>query len=237
MTSLVSSLDDAWLKWLNSFAHQWPLLDKSVKHLLRTDELKFGLLVAMFYWLWFRADGERQMRRAVLVMTALGGIAGLFIARLLAILLPFRQRPLGRADLDFIMPLDYEPVVRTWSAFPSDHAVAAFALSTGFWLVSRPIGAVAFLHSFVLICLPRMYFGLHHASDVIGGALIGILVTLLLNRESLRRPVSSHAIAMEERFPGLFYTCFFLLFFEIATMFNGLRGLVGAAFKVIHGGS
>jgi uncharacterized membrane protein (DUF2068 family) len=73
--------------------------------------------------------------------------------------------------------MGYDSSLRTWSAFLSDHAVLAFALATGFWLVSRPTGIFACIHSALIICMPRMYYGLHHPS----GLLLQQMVVLFNN--------------------------------------------------------
>jgi len=227
-------LDDRCLTWLNSFLGRWPLFDKIVGYLQGTDELKFGVMVAVFYWLWFRYDPPDQRKRAILVMTALGSIAGLFLTRVLVTLLPFRERPFARPELHFHLPAGFDTGLRTWSAFPSDHAVMAFALATGFWMVSRPVGLLAYLHAALVICLPRAYYGMHHPSDLLGGALIGMAFVVVLTRESVSRPVMVRVLYYEQRHRGLFYLCFFLLLQQTVVMFNSLRVIAAAVLKVLR---
>jgi len=230
----IAALDDRCLLWLNGFVGRWPLFDRIVGFLLDTDELKFGVLVAIFYWLWFRYDPPDQRKRAILATTALGSLVAVLATRVLVILLPFRDRPLVRPELHLHLPLDPDLSLRTWSAFPSDHAVLSFALATGFWMVSRPTGIFAFIHSALIICMPRMYYGLHHPSDLLGGALIGILFVRLLTLEVVSRPVMVRVLYLEQRHRGVFYLCFFLLLQQMVVLFNNLRAVISLLMKLLR---
>jgi undecaprenyl-diphosphatase len=59
-------------------------------------------------------------------------------------------------------------------SFPSDHAVAAFAIAFAVAFISRRMGA-AFLAGATLIAVSRVIAGLHYPADVLGGAAIGLL--------------------------------------------------------------
>jgi hypothetical protein len=113
LLAFIRYLDDRSLLWLNSFMGRWPLLDQIVGRLLGTDELKFGVMVAVFYWLWFRYEPPDQRKRAILAMTAVASVVGLVVTRVLVILLPFRERPLSRPELHFHLPLNFDTGLRT----------------------------------------------------------------------------------------------------------------------------
>ena len=230
----IQFLDDRCLLWFNSFMGRWPLFDQIVGYMQSTDELQFGVIVAVFYWLWFRYDPPDQRKRAILAMTALGSLAGLFLTRVLVTLLPFRDRPFARPELHFHLPAGFDTGLRTWSAFPSDHAVMAFAFATGFWMVSRPVGVLAVLHATLVICLPRAYYGLHHPSDLLGGAVLGVLFVLVLTREAVSRPVMVRSLYFEQRHRGVFYLCFFLLLQQTVVMFASLRAVIALMLKLLR---
>lgn len=65
-------------------------------------------------------------------------------------------------------------------SFPSDHAVAAFAIAFSVALIGgRRLGAL-FLAAATLIGVTRVIVGLHYPGDIAGGALIGFLSALLV---------------------------------------------------------
>jgi undecaprenyl-diphosphatase len=65
-------------------------------------------------------------------------------------------------------------------SFPSDHAVAAFAIAFSVSLMGgRRIGAL-FLAGASLIAVTRIFVGLHYPGDVAGGALVGLLASLIV---------------------------------------------------------
>ena len=64
-------------------------------------------------------------------------------------------------------------------SFPSDHAVAAFAIAFAVALVGRRMGA-AFLAGATVIALTRVIAGLHYPGDVLGGAAIGLLAAVVV---------------------------------------------------------
>jgi undecaprenyl-diphosphatase len=59
-------------------------------------------------------------------------------------------------------------------SFPSDHAVAAFAIAFAVALVGRRMGAL-FLAGATVIGVTRILVGLHYPGDVLGGAAIGFV--------------------------------------------------------------
>jgi undecaprenyl-diphosphatase len=75
-----------------------------------------------------------------------------------------RVRPVDYAELDFRSGLR-RPIT---SAFPSGHATAAFCAAT---LLG---GGPAWYAAATAVSASRVYVRLHHASDVVGGAVIGL---------------------------------------------------------------
>jgi len=64
-------------------------------------------------------------------------------------------------------------------AFPSAHTAIAFAIAITIWLHDRTVGYV-FLALAVLVGVGRIIANVHYPVDVIGGAVIGIIVALLI---------------------------------------------------------
>jgi undecaprenyl-diphosphatase len=191
------------------------------------------ILVALLWWVWFRPDiaqgpdGEaiRRYHREVVVIALASGFIALVAGRLLAHYLPFRLRPMYEPALRALYPeanVD-EPVLRMWSAFPSDHSMLWCAVAMGIFLASRPVGTYALFHAVVLIGLPRIYLGLHYPTDVLAGTALGI--TCAMNLRAIRTRVCAPVLAFAQRYPGVFYGTAFVLSFELATQFGELRVL------------
>lgn len=112
-------------------------------------------------------DPER--REAWLICAALGPIAiGLNYGIKLAV-----RRP--RPVLEGLPPLAGAP---SSLSFPSAHAFSSFAVATAMVRVD-PAMAAAFLVALAL-ALGRPYLGMHYPSDVLAGAVLGVLLGLIV---------------------------------------------------------
>ena len=225
-------LDDRVLLWLNQFLFRWPSLDEFAAWLLNAYLFKFGPIVLVICALWFACSAQQAQRRQQLIECVLTGVAALFVGRALALALPYRLRPVARPDLDFIQGV--EVGARTWSSFPSDHAVLAFALAASLFRLSPGIGLWAAFHATAFICLPRLYFGYHHPSDLIGGALIGMALALAASRWPRRHALTAKLVQTERERPGMFYTAGFVVLFEFTEMFDSFRALARVVYRGLH---
>ena len=172
-----------------------------------------------------------------MIATVLSAFLALFVARALEALLPFRLRPLARPELALTVPPEFLDDLGRWSAFPSDHAVLAFALATGLMVASRPLGRLAFVHAAMFVCLPRLYFGLHHLTDLLGGALLGSAIALLCLGPPVRTWLVRRILPLRDMAPGPFHAIGFLVLLEVSVMFQDVRTLgsmVTAALRAIH---
>ncbi len=66
-------------------------------------------------------------------------------------------------------------------AFPSGHAAIFFALAAVAYLINRRWGIYLFIGA-VINALARVAVGVHWPIDVVGGAFLGIVVVLVLQR-------------------------------------------------------
>jgi undecaprenyl-diphosphatase len=83
------------------------------------------------------------------------------------------KRP--RPVLEGLPPLGGAP---SSLSFPSAHATSSFAVATAMTRVDS-LGALAFVLAFAL-SLGRPYLGMHYPSDVLAGALLGVVLGLLV---------------------------------------------------------
>jgi undecaprenyl-diphosphatase len=126
--------------------------------------------------LWFLDRPGPWYRWKIACLSSLSAAAvGLLIAQGISHLW-VRERPFVAHPHDtlLLVPPSHEP------SFPSDHAVAAFAIAFSVAFVGgRRVGA-GFLAGASVIALGRVLVGLHYPGDVAGGALIGLLSALLV---------------------------------------------------------
>jgi membrane-associated phospholipid phosphatase len=228
----IDRLDIYALTWLHQFLGRSKIFDALATAGLNDHVLKLGPFVFVICWLWFDAHPSREQRREQIIRALLTAVAALVLGRVLALGLPFRLRPAFRLDLDLAYPA--YGAMRTWSAFPSDHAVVAFALAVALGRLSPLVGIWSFAHAAVIICFPRVYFGLHHPSDVIGGALIGITLAMVVACMPLRRAGPTVLMRVEQTRPALFYGVGFFFLYEVMTMFDGLRSIAIAVFGMLR---
>jgi undecaprenyl-diphosphatase len=74
--------------------------------------------------------------------------------------------------------LIYHPVT---ASFPSAHSAFYFAIATIVYLYNKKAGLI-FLFCAFLIAIARVYVGVHWPSDIIVGALVGILSAIMVHK-------------------------------------------------------
>ena len=212
---------------LNGFSRDSFLFDRIVYEVSRTDLLKGGVLLALLWWCWTRRNGQLISQDLLAIRTVAGALLAILVGRALQNFLPMRLRPGHEPSLDFVLPHGVSMTgLDGWSSFPSDHAVLFFALSAAAWASSRVIGLVAFLWTAVVICLPRIYLGLHYASDILAGAAVGIAVMAFALRLPLPPSVYRWLSGLQATHPGILYALAFLGTYQMATLFANSRLLV-----------
>jgi len=136
-------------------------------------QLVAGCIVGVFF------AGDRQVKHRVLIMLFAVAIAWL-LARLGQHFLPI--------DRPFILGLGKQWLPHAAShSFPSKHASAAFGLATAVVLVAGQVRwKLCALCAALLIAWSRVYLGLHYPSDILAGALVGVVSGWLAYRLSFR---------------------------------------------------
>jgi undecaprenyl-diphosphatase len=224
---VIQNLDSILFQAVNGFSGN-RFLDSLADIEEATGLLKGGLFMAVYYWLWFEMRGrQQQAHRKILIAMLMAGFAALSIARILAHIIPFRVRPMFAEPLYHAPSITVSPNYELWSSFPSDTAALFFALAVGVFIIWRAAGLLLLAYTCLWICLPRLYLGLHYPSDLISGAIIGAasaaLFFWLTKTRAYDRWIGEPVLHVESTYPAIFYTCAFLVLYEIAIMFTDVR--------------
>lgn len=127
----------------------------------------FGLLWVVFALLRALRGGRLNERAAVRAIVATG-LESMLVNMLIKSLIR-RRRPVVQHDhpLPLRQPLS--------SSFPSGHATAAFCGAT---LLSEgdPLMAPVYFGAATIVAMSRVHVRIHHASDVVGGVVVGLVL-------------------------------------------------------------
>jgi len=219
----VNAFDSGILLWLNKLSQSSQTANQWLEFLSNNDLAKGVLSLTLFWWAWNWKGDDREDRRQLLFSGLMGALLALFLGRAMQLFLPFRPRPMNHPSLGFALPVGIDQRMGDMSSFPSDHAALFFSLATVLFLVWPLLGVLAGLEATVVICLPRAYLGFHYPTDLLVGALIGVLCVVVCTRPAVRGLLVRPAWRFLDRYPGLFYAGMFFLTFELATLFDSIR--------------
>ncbi len=121
------------------------------------------MVVALAFWL-----AGRQLAYGLLIVVLLGAMIGAVLKTVVGLSRPQDLRIIVRAEA-------------VTTSFPSGHALTATTLWGTLAARNRLLLLVPFL-IVPVVMLSRMYLGVHYFGDVLGGALIGLALVLLVQR-------------------------------------------------------
>lgn len=140
-----------------------PIFDFIFKSIHYSSYALLGLLILYFLF--------KKEKFIVLAMIATVVISTATAAMLKTIIA--RERPYQTLDVRQLVEEDDN------RSFPSNHVQLSFALSAIVFYFRRKFGLILFLLS-LIIGIGRIYVGVHYPSDILGGAVIGVLLTILI---------------------------------------------------------
>lgn len=162
-------MDEAITQWINSAAGKGVLLDTIMISITQYGVPLLVLLVALQWW----SRNERQHVRHTCIAAGCSFFLGLGINQVI-LLFVHRIRPYDAGVSHLIISPSTD-----WS-FPSDHATATFAIAAAFLLRGPKWRGLGLLAGALLVCLSRIYVGMHYFTDVLGGAMTGVLAAVIV---------------------------------------------------------
>jgi undecaprenyl-diphosphatase len=161
-------LDYQWFQAINHLADRFPALNSLMAFCAVNLDYLFYLGVVV-YWFVRTPENRRMVVNTLLSAAAALGTNGIIGA------IYHRDRP-------FVAHQVIQLVKHEASAsFPSNHAAAAFAVAASIWLWRRKDGWVWFVLA-ALIGFSRIWSGIHYPTDIIGGAILGILIAVVIGK-------------------------------------------------------
>lgn len=156
--------DQAVLLALNRTVNSWGIANRILAEYL------VYLIPAVLVWLWFwQKKAQKTLLRVLFSVILAWPILSVLIGKAVN-----RPRPFDSGKVTEL--LFHRP---TYS-FPSDHAAAFFAVSAAFYYFGYKKLALMFLVLGVVNTVFRVAVGFHWPTDIIGGALVGVLAAYLV---------------------------------------------------------
>lgn len=163
------TLDTQLFYFLNNFAGQSPFFDAVI--VFFASYFAYILVALFLIFLFFSQYSKREKLQIFFVAGISTLVARFGITELIRF---FYHRPRPFTALSDVHQLLTNGA---WS-FPSGHAAFFFAMATAIYFYNKKWG-IGFFIATILITVSRVIAGIHYPSDIIGGALIGIIIAYL----------------------------------------------------------
>ncbi len=166
----MSNLDTLIFNFIHYPAEKWWLLDWF--GVFSAKYLPYFLVIAAVYFLFKKKNRQRIYAFALMFLSVI--LARGIIVEVIRFFY-CRSKPFSILNFNPLVSVD------GMASFPSGHAAAFFALATAIFFLSRRFGKWFFILSFLII-IARVFTGLHWPSDILVGAVIGILSALFVKK-------------------------------------------------------
>lgn len=210
--------DEDLLLTLNSFAEadRLALWELAGNPIFRGFPVFFAIVA-----LWFFDECSRRRGRM------LTGLLAVCLATVLSVWTQFHFPAHTRPILDSALPLKVADP--RWAvgwdrsaSFPSDTSTLFFALVTVIFFENRLVGSLCSLWVVLVIALPRVIFGWHYPSDIIGALFLGAGCVVVFSILPFPKACLERALMFVK--PRMYFV-HALLFVLLADAFNLFQGL------------
>lgn len=173
----MSSTDYGLFSSINGLAGQSAVLDAIMVGSAKYLPVVFALVLVALWLTWKPQNQRGAFLAGASALIALG------VGQLVGYAFP-RPRPYLAHSVNMLVSRSVD------TSFPSDHATLGFAVAVMVWQYNRRVGACLLILAFVL-AFSRVYVGAHYPSDVLGGAVLGTVASLVIAALSRRALVRS----------------------------------------------
>lgn len=220
-----NAIDTSTAQFFNHYVHRSQIFDAMIFQISHNHLFKGAVLYSIIAYAWFKVQIENEVLKKKTFLTIfVAAIAAILIARLVAIISPFRYRPIYDPQLHLQLPFSiHGGELNGWSSFPSDHAALFFAISLAIFFLHKRLGLFAIAYTVLFICVPRLILGFHFLTDIIAGAVIGGFVSWLVFRTVIHSKLLSSLVAFSESKPQFFYPIFLFFTYQLYEMFERMR--------------
>lgn len=165
-------MDGQFLLWLKeTCAH--PFLDNIMIFVSALGDGGFIWIALGLLFLFMGRKHKIWQKRGLFLLLSLA--ANALVCNLLLKPLVARTRPYDLLGYDILIP----PVED--ASFPSGHTSASFAAATAIYAMDKKWGMAAYAFA-ALMGFSRLYLGVHFPTDVLAGAVIGVLMAKAAQR-------------------------------------------------------
>jgi len=159
---LTWTFDEIVFTSINRLAGNWPALD--YLGIFFAEYLPYVLTAVLI--MWFVIDWKKRLKPLIIFYSTVI-FSRFIITEIIRYLLP-RSRPFVDNAVNLLISHDAS------NSFPSGHASFYFALGVAIYLYNKKAGIV-FLLAALLTSIARVYVGVHWPTDIIAGAVVGII--------------------------------------------------------------
>jgi membrane-associated phospholipid phosphatase len=167
----------------------------------------------------------------------LAGLLAVCLATIFSVWVQFHIDIHTRPILDPALHLETVIPPWTWdrtSSFPSDTATLFFGLAAVVFVEERLVGLFCFVWVAAMIAIPRVIFGFHYASDIIGSLLLASACVFIFARSRYPRSLFERALMMFEGRMYLAHALLFVFLAEASNLFLSLQALGKELVRLLH---
>lgn len=156
--------------FFNGLVGHSPIFDIIVIFLAKYLQYLLAILFLAFLFFIQKKNKEKIHIFLITIFSAL--VARIAIVELIRIFY-HRPRPFVIYDVHQLIP-------ENGYSFPSGHSAFFFAIATAIYFYNKKLGIVFFIAA-IFMNLSRVIAGVHYPSDIIGGAIVGIITAWLIH--------------------------------------------------------